>query len=94
MSELVTIDVTAGVADVRLNRPDKHNALSPAMFEAIIEAGQSLAQDRSVRAVVLSGNGRGFCAGLDFGSFQGMSSRGDASAAALPAAAAAPVSAP
>lgn len=81
MSELVTIDVKAGVADVRLNRPDKYNALSPAMFEAIIEAGESLAADTSVRAVVLSGNGRGFCAGLDFGSFQGMSERSDASEA-------------
>ena len=81
MSELVTIDVTAGVADVRLNRPDKYNALSPAMFEAIIEAGESLAKDTAVRAVVLSGNGRGFCAGLDFGSFQGMSDRSDASEA-------------
>lgn len=75
MSELVTIDVQDGVADVRLDRADKYNALSPAMFGAIIEAGETLAADPSVRAVVLSGNGRGFCAGLDFGSFQGMSDR-------------------
>lgn len=75
MSELVTIDISDGVADVRLNRVDKYNALSPAMFSAIIEAGERLADDASVRAVVLSGNGRGFCAGLDFGSFQGMSDR-------------------
>ncbi len=72
MAELVTIDIDQGVADVRLNRVDKYNALSPDMFAAIIEAGESLAEDRSVRAVVLSGNGRGFCAGLDMGSFQGM----------------------
>ncbi len=72
MTDLVTIDVKAGVADVRLNRPDKYNALSPDMFKAIIEAGQSLAAAADVRAVVLSGNGRGFCAGLDMGSFQGM----------------------
>lgn len=75
MSELVTIDIHEGVADVRLNRPDKYNALSPEMFSAIIEAGESLAANRSVRAAVLSGNGRGFCAGLDFGSFQGMGER-------------------
>ena len=81
MSELITIEVTEGVADVRLNRPDKYNALSPAMFDAIIEAGERLGRDPSVRAVVLSGNGRGFCAGLDFGSFQGMSERSDAQAA-------------
>lgn len=78
MTELVTIDIEAGVADVRLNRPDKYNALSPAMFEAIIEAGASLATNPAVRAVVVSGNGPGFCAGLDFTSFQGMGDRGDA----------------
>jgi len=74
MADLVTIDIQGGVADVRLNRVDKYNALSPDMFKAIIEAGESLAENRAVRAVVLSGNGRGFCAGLDMGSFQGMAS--------------------
>jgi len=73
MSDLVTIDVQEGVADVRLNRPDKYNALSGAMFKAIAGAAVGLAGDRSVRAIVLSGNGRGFCAGLDFQSFQAMS---------------------
>ena len=71
--DLVTIEVRDGVADVRLNRPDKYNALNPAMFQAIIDAGESLAASKEVRAVVLSGNGPGFCAGLDMGSFQGMS---------------------
>jgi len=72
MTDLVTITQTDGVADVRLNRVDKYNALSPDMFQAIIEAGEALAADPAVRVVVLSGNGRGFCAGLDMGSFQGM----------------------
>jgi enoyl-CoA hydratase/carnithine racemase len=72
MARLVTIDKSNGVADVRLNRPDKYNALSQEMFAAIIEAGETLAAARDVRAVVLSGNGRGFCAGLDFSSFQSM----------------------
>ena len=73
MNDLVTIDINAsGVADVRLNRPEKYNALSTEMFDAISEAGESLIDDRSVRAVVLSGNGRGFCAGLDFSGFRGM----------------------
>lgn len=72
MTNLVDISIEDGVADVRLNRPDKYNALSPEMFEAIIEAGESLAGNPGVRAVVLSGNGPGFCAGLDFSSFQGM----------------------
>ena len=77
MTDLVTIDVKSGVADVRLNRPDKYNALNPDMFKAIIEVGEQLALAKDVRAVVLSGNGRGFCAGLDMGSFQGMAKASD-----------------
>lgn len=68
----VSCTVSDGVADVRLDRPAKLNALDPAMFAAIVETGQRLRADPSVRAVVLSGNGRGFCAGLDFGSFEKM----------------------
>lgn len=71
-TDLVTIDITDGVADVRLNRPDKYNALSPEMFQAIVDAGETLAETPSVRAVVLSGNGRGFCAGLDMQSMAGL----------------------
>ncbi len=65
MSELVLIEIQNGVADVRLNRADKHNALSRPMFEAITEAGEKLAKEKTVRAVVLSGNGPSFCSGLD-----------------------------
>lgn len=75
MSDLVSISTREGVADVRLNRPEKYNALSPSMFAEIAEAGAALAEDSSVRAVVLSGNGRGFCAGLDFASFQAMAGK-------------------
>ena len=70
--QLVTIDITDGVADVRLNRAEKYNALSPDMFKAIIDAGETLAANKDVRAVVLSGNGRGFCAGLDMSSMAGL----------------------
>jgi enoyl-CoA hydratase/carnithine racemase len=72
--ERVRVTVDGGVADVRLNRPDKRNALDPAMFEALVTTGVELAKDRSVRAVVLSGEGPDFCAGLDFGSFRAMGS--------------------
>jgi enoyl-CoA hydratase/carnithine racemase len=65
MAERVRLTMTDGVADVRLNRADKMNALDPAMFEAIAEAIARLKTDPSVRAVVLSGEGRAFCAGLD-----------------------------
>lgn len=71
MTERVTISIDGGVADVRLNRPDKMNALDGPMFRAIGAAIDRLADDRSVRAVVLSGEGRGFCAGLDIASFLG-----------------------
>src|SRR2546423_5474610 len=76
MSDRVGTTIEGGVAGVRLNRPDKLNALDPAMFEAIADAGEALKADRSVRAVVLSGEGRGFCAGLDFGSFTAMAEAG------------------
>ncbi|WP_326524951.1 crotonase/enoyl-CoA hydratase family protein [Sphingomonas sp.] len=64
----VTIAIDAGVADVRLSRPDKMNALDPAMFDAIIATIDRLAGEPGVRAVVLSGEGRAFCAGLDMAS--------------------------
>ena len=70
MSDRVTVRVNNGVADVRLNRPEKLNALDNEMFSALVKAGESLKQMPEVRAVVLSGEGRSFCAGLDFASFQ------------------------
>lgn len=58
-----------GVAHVRLTRPDKMNALDPEMFERIIQAGPALHAMKGLRAVVLSGDGTSFCAGLDVASF-------------------------
>lgn len=72
MNDRVTVRLEDGVADVRLNRADKMNALDEAMFVAIIETGERLAQDKAVRAVVLSGEGRAFCAGLDTVNFTDM----------------------
>jgi enoyl-CoA hydratase/carnithine racemase len=69
--ERVRIAVDGGIADVRLNRPDKLNAIDSAMFTALSEASAALAGRADVRVVVLSGNGRGFCAGLDTDSFAG-----------------------
>jgi len=70
--ERVTVTLDGGVADVRLNRPEKRNALDPAMFEALVTTGIRLKTEPGLRAVVLSGEGPDFCAGLDFGSFQAM----------------------
>jgi enoyl-CoA hydratase/carnithine racemase len=78
----VTISIDGGVADVRMNRPEKINAIDDAQFAALVDAGESLKKDAAVRAVVLSGNGRGFCAGLDFANFQQMA--GDGRAKGLP----------
>ena len=78
MKDRVSIDLKDGVADVRLIRADKMNALDPAMFEGIIEAGAKLAAMPGLRCVVLSGEGKAFCAGLDMGSFAAMKAEGDA----------------
>jgi enoyl-CoA hydratase/carnithine racemase len=74
MSDRVTVTVEAGVADVRLTRPEKLNALDNAMFDALIETGERLKTRDDIRAVVLSGEGRAFCAGLDMGNFAQMAS--------------------
>ena len=69
MNDRVTISIVDGVADVRLARPEKMNALDPAMFQALSAAGERLKTEAALRAVVLSGEGRAFCAGLDMASF-------------------------
>ncbi|MET3494499.1 crotonase/enoyl-CoA hydratase family protein [Variovorax boronicumulans] len=61
-----------GVVQLQLARADKMNALDPAMFDALIEAGEALCGDAAVRAVVISGRGKAFCAGLDMASFERM----------------------
>jgi len=78
MSDRVSVHLEDHVADVRLARPEKLNALDAAMFQALVETGRKLAAEPQVRAVVLSGEGRAFCAGLDFTSFMGMADGGAA----------------
>jgi enoyl-CoA hydratase/carnithine racemase len=65
----VTLDISGGVADVRMTRASKHNALDAAMFRALDAALDELRGTKGLRAVVLSGEGPSFCAGLDFPSF-------------------------
>lgn len=73
----VTVQIDAdGVAQVRLSRPDKMNAIDAAMFAGIVAAGERLQGMRGLRAVVLHGEGRAFCAGLDMASFGRMSEGG------------------
>jgi enoyl-CoA hydratase/carnithine racemase len=61
-----------GVVELHLSRADKMNALDPKMFDALIDAGSRLCNDVTVRALVLSGRGKAFCAGLDMQSFERM----------------------
>jgi enoyl-CoA hydratase/carnithine racemase len=79
----VAVEITDGVADVRLARPDKRNALDAAMFAGLVGAGERLKTEPGVRAVVLSGEGPDFCAGLDFTMFQAMRN-GDRLSARVP----------
>lgn len=72
--ERITVEVRGGVADVRMVRTDKMNALDEAMFSALIATGERLRSEPGLRAVVLSGEGRAFCAGLDMGNFGRMAS--------------------
>jgi len=76
MSDRVNIEIAGGIADVRLTRADKMNALDPAMFEALRGAIDGLQKRNGLRVVVLSGEGRAFCAGLDMTSFSAMGAGG------------------
>jgi enoyl-CoA hydratase/carnithine racemase len=77
MTDRVSVTIKDGIADVRLNRPEKMNAIDSAMFEGLVDAGLQVSSNTTVRAVVLSGEGRAFCAGLDFGMFQILAGMGD-----------------
>src|SRR6185369_4600255 len=76
MEQRVSISISDGIADVRLVRADKMNALDAAMFEALVAATERLAHEKGVRVVVLTGVQRPLCAGLDLGRFQSMRERG------------------
>src|ERR1700693_6400489 len=76
MEQRVSISISEGVADVRLVRADKMNALDAAMFEALVAATERLSREKGLRAVVLSGEGRAVCARLDMGRFAAMKETG------------------
>src|ERR1700716_82595 len=76
MEKRVSVSISEGVADVRLVRADKMNALDAAMFDALVATSERLAHEKGLRAVVLFGEGRAFCAGLDLGRFAAMNDNG------------------
>ena len=65
MNDLVILEVQAGIATLTLNRPEKRNAMSDDMRAQFIHALESVAADKAIRALVLTGAGKGFCAGGD-----------------------------
>lgn len=67
---LITLEVAAGIATLTLNRPDKRNAMSDAMRSEFIEALEHVAADKAIKALVLTGAGKGFCAGGDIAGMQ------------------------
>lgn len=68
MTSFISCTVHDGIADVRLDRPEKYNGLTFEMLRDLTATAHRLRGDRSLRAVVISGNGDAFCAGLDFAS--------------------------
>jgi enoyl-CoA hydratase/carnithine racemase len=76
MDDRVQVTIAGGVADVRMVRADKMNALDAAMFEALVATAKRLDGEKGLRAVVLSGEGRAFCAGLDMDRFAAMKEKG------------------
>lgn len=75
MSNALEISIEDHIAHVRLNRPDAHNAIDASIMEGLLNfAGQMIEEPGEVRVIVLSGNGRSFCAGLDMSSFAEMMS--------------------
>lgn len=76
MSDVVRVEVADRVATVSLNRPDKLNAVSPAVFDGLHEAGKQVEADEEVRAVLIRGEGRAFSSGLDLASLQAFGSGG------------------
>jgi len=76
MEDRVQVTMSGGVADVRMVRADKMNALDAAMFAALVDIADKLSRENGLRAVVLSGEGRAFCAGLDMGRFAAMKESG------------------
>ena len=65
---LVTCTTTDGIAQVRLNRPEKLNALTLDLLDELVAIARELRRDKTLRAVVIAGEGDSFCAGLDFAS--------------------------
>jgi len=75
MTERVTLTVDNHVGIIKFNRADKMNALDPAQVDAILNVAEAVQNDANIRAVVLAGEGRAFCAGIDVTTLGGIANR-------------------
>src|SRR5213075_2484539 len=87
--DTVLYDVTDRICTITLNRPDKLNAWTRQMHLDLKDAMQQAGGDAEIRAIILTGAGRGFCAGADMGGLQAIGAgaaadRGTAASADLP----------
>jgi len=80
-TDILTCDVTAGVARLVMNRPAKLNALSDAMLAALKARLQAIGQDEAIKVVILAGAGKAFCAGHDLAEMQAGRAHADKGAA-------------
>ena len=76
MYDTLELNIDNGIANVLLNRPQKHNAINLDMFRELGEVGEFLSSNEDVRVVILSGNGRSFCAGIDLHSMGELTKNG------------------
>ena len=74
MNDALEITIENHIAHVRLNRPDAHNAIDGSIMDGLLDFARQMMEPGNVRVIVLSGNGRSFCAGLDMSSFAEMMS--------------------
>jgi enoyl-CoA hydratase/carnithine racemase len=82
MTEQILVSQTSGVCELRLNRPEKRNAITLAMYDALWDAVVRAEADENVRVILLSGAGASFTAGNDLGDFMSAPSMGDDHSAA------------
>ncbi|MBK6287682.1 MAG: enoyl-CoA hydratase/isomerase family protein [Gammaproteobacteria bacterium] len=69
MTTIACNELDDGILEVRLNRPERLNAINPALIGELIEVFRGLQRDRQIRVVILTGAGKGFCAGADLQEF-------------------------
>ena len=70
--ETISLEIVEHVADIRLNRPEKRNAINIELMQSLTTMAKEFKANKQLRAIVLSGNGEAFCAGMDFEIFSDM----------------------